>query len=166
MIGFHEFCLGTLMKNTQFGFPFLSLVCCYLLCVVKYWPGGHFVTVNLDSLDSPRKCVSVASTFAPSRALPWWTFQRAPRWRMSRSGQLLWRMFPWCPKCGASEWPFSSSLPTFCFCAKGLPSFDFQELVLLPGWWLRDTVKWGMVKSASWYITHYVYIYNYIYNLQ
>lgn len=72
-------------------FLFLSLVFCYqyLLCLVKYWPRDHLVTVNLDNLDSPRKCVSVASTLAPSRASLWWTFQHAPRWRMSRSGQLL-----------------------------------------------------------------------------
>lgn len=64
-------------------FPFLSLVFCYqyLLCLVKYWPRDHFVTVNLDNLDSPRKCVSVASTLAPLRASLWWTFQHAPRWK-------------------------------------------------------------------------------------
>ena len=39
------------------------------------------VTVNLDNLDSPRKCVSVASTLAPLRASLWWTFQHAPRWK-------------------------------------------------------------------------------------
>ena len=58
---------------------------------------------------------------------------------------------------GASEWPFSSSLPTFCFCAEGLPSFDFQEFVLLPGhWWLRDRVKWKVhcVRMHQRYITH------------
>ena len=62
-------------------FPFLSLAFCYqyLLCLVKYWPRDHFVTVNLDNLDSPRKCVSVASTLAPLRASLWWTFQHAPK---------------------------------------------------------------------------------------
>lgn len=146
-------------------FPFLSLAFCYqyLVCLVKYWPRDHFVTVNLDNLDSPRKCVSVASTLAPLRASLWWTFQHAPRWRMFKWGQLLWKnMFCWCWKTGASEWPFSSSLPTFCFCAEGLPSFDFQEFVLLPGhWWLRDRVKWKLpcVKMHPKYITHIVMIY-------
>ena len=74
-------------------FPFLSLAFCYqyLLCLVKYWPRDHFVTVNLDNLDSPRKCASVASTLAPLRASLWWTFQHAPRWRMFKWGQLLWK---------------------------------------------------------------------------
>lgn len=131
----------------------------YLLCLVKYWPRDHFV--NMDNLDSPRKCVSVASTLAPLRASLWWTFQHAPG--MWKSGQLLWkRMFCWCWKTGASEWPFSSSLPTFYFCAEGLPNFDFQEFVLLPGhWWLRDRVKWKVpcVRMHQKYITHIDMIY-------